>query len=195
MYSAYAANTLIREEQTLKAYNTDVLAVRDILKPHSTMLDTVLVAGAGGTAKGVVVALKEVGAKHIVVSARDLEKAQAFAEQYDIEIYDGTQQPTCYINTTPVGMKGTIGEHAMPPSAECLRPGMVVFDVVYTPRRTPLVIHAEELDCTVLSGEEMFLRQAWYQFNLFTHLAIPYQDVEEEWVNIQPLIERFSEQN
>jgi 3-dehydroquinate dehydratase / shikimate dehydrogenase len=205
VYSAQAANTLIRHEQTYKAYNTDVLAVRDMLSEHLLLLDYVVVAGAGGTAKSVVTALKILGVQRIAISARNKEKAEMFAEAYSVEVYQAHnaqqpnvhayEQPTCYINTTPIGMKGTVEEHSMPPAAESLRPGMLVFDVVYNPRNTPLMIHAKELDCTALSGEEMFLRQAWYQFNLFTYLSIPYSDVVEEWQRIQPLIEEFSAHN
>lgn len=47
----------------------------------------------------------------------------------------------------------------------------VVFDAVYTPRATRLLREAEESGATVVSGLEMFIRQAMGQFELFTNLT------------------------
>jgi 3-dehydroquinate dehydratase / shikimate dehydrogenase len=47
----------------------------------------------------------------------------------------------------------------------------VVFDAVYTPKVTRLLREAEESGATVVSGLEMFIRQAMGQFELFTGLA------------------------
>lgn len=44
----------------------------------------------------------------------------------------------------------------------------MVFDAVYTPRRTTLLEDAEAAGALIVSGVEMFLRQAIGQFNLFT---------------------------
>ncbi|RRT68938.1 hypothetical protein BHM03_00017017 [Ensete ventricosum] len=47
----------------------------------------------------------------------------------------------------------------------------VVFDAVYTPKVTRLLREAEESGATVVSGLEMFIRQAMGQFELFTNLT------------------------
>jgi shikimate 5-dehydrogenase len=52
--------------------------------------------------------------------------------------------------------------------AELLRPGSLVFDAVYRPLRTPLLIAAQERGCTCIPGAEWFVRQAAAQFELFT---------------------------
>lgn len=44
----------------------------------------------------------------------------------------------------------------------------LVFDAVYTPRKTTLLKEAEAAGAITVSGVEMFLRQAMGQFNLFT---------------------------
>lgn len=44
----------------------------------------------------------------------------------------------------------------------------LVFDAVYTPRKTRLLKEAETAGAITVSGVEMFLRQAIGQFNLFT---------------------------
>lgn len=47
----------------------------------------------------------------------------------------------------------------------------MVFDAVYTPKVTRLLRDAESSGATVVSGLEMFIRQAMCQFELFTGLA------------------------
>ena len=49
-----------------------------------------------------------------------------------------------------------------------LRPSMIVFDAVYNPENTLLVKEARSRNCTVITGVEMFVRQACRQFQLFT---------------------------
>jgi shikimate 5-dehydrogenase len=44
----------------------------------------------------------------------------------------------------------------------------LVFDAVYTPQVTRLLKEAKEAGATVVSGIEMFIRQAMNQFALFT---------------------------
>ena len=51
---------------------------------------------------------------------------------------------------------------------EALRAYDLVFDAVYTPRNTRLLKEAAEVGATVVSGVEMFVRQALGQFRLFT---------------------------
>lgn len=51
---------------------------------------------------------------------------------------------------------------------EALRSYQLVFDAVYTPRNTRLLREAAEVGAIVVSGVEMFVRQALGQFKLFT---------------------------
>ena len=49
----------------------------------------------------------------------------------------------------------------------------LVFNSVYTPRKTRLLKEAEATGAIIVSGVEMFLRQAIGQFNLFTGGEVP----------------------
>lgn len=49
----------------------------------------------------------------------------------------------------------------------------LVFDAVYTPRITRLLREAEECGAVTVSGSEMFVRQAYEQFEIFTGLPAP----------------------
>ena len=52
---------------------------------------------------------------------------------------------------------------------------MVVFDTVYNPENTLLVKEARSQGCTVVTGVEMFVRQASLQFTLFTGKESPWE--------------------
>lgn len=51
-----------------------------------------------------------------------------------------------------------------------LRHYSLVFDAVYTPRITRLLREAEESGATIVSGLEMFIGQAYEQYERFTGL-------------------------
>lgn len=67
--------------------------------------------------------------------------------------------------------------HPLPPQS-LLRKGQVVFDAVYTPRRTKLLMDAEAKGCEIVDGVEMFVGQALKQYELWTGTEPP-RDVME----------------
>ncbi len=71
------------------------------------------------------------------------------------------------INCTPVGMHPEVDDTPMPPAA-FNKSDMVAFDTVYHPESTMFLKLAAERGCTVVTGVEMFVRQAAYQFRLYT---------------------------
>jgi 3-dehydroquinate dehydratase/shikimate dehydrogenase len=50
---------------------------------------------------------------------------------------------------------------------------MIVFDTVYNPEQTVLIKDAQRAGCFVVNGLDMFVRQAAYQYKLFTGLEPP----------------------
>ena len=60
-----------------------------------------------------------------------------------------------------------------------LRPGTIVFDVVYNPENTLLVKDARARNCKVVTGLDMFVRQACLQFKLFTGHEGPAELIRE----------------
>jgi len=55
-----------------------------------------------------------------------------------------------------------------PFSKHFLRPNMVVFDAVYNPENTLLIKDARGRNCNVVTGVDMFVRQACMQLEYFT---------------------------
>ncbi|KAK2990563.1 hypothetical protein RJ640_019843 [Escallonia rubra] len=74
-------------------------------------------------------------------------------------------------NASAVGMQPNTSQ--TPVSKEALESYELVFDAVYTPRNTRLLQEAAEVGATVVSGAEMFVRQALGQFKLFTDGLAP----------------------
>ena len=66
-----------------------------------------------------------------------------------------------------------------PIHASFLKPGLVIFDTVYNPEHTLLIRDAESRGCSVISGVDMFIRQAAKQFELFTGITPPLEEMRE----------------
>lgn len=176
-----AANTLIFRDDGPAAYNTDCQAVIDSLtkamnlpaseKPFVSK--TVLVLGAGGVSKAVVYGLVNGGAK-VIVAARNLERAKPI-QKLGARLVDWDARHTIncdvLVNGTPIGMHPNVDE--TPFEKHRLRPSILVFDTVYNPEQTLLIKEARQKNCNVVTGVEMFIRQAARQFELFTEQPAP----------------------
>lgn len=174
-----AANTLTRLPRGFRAWNTDYQAAYESIKgnlPHGEdnttreLADcTVLVLGAGGAARALAHALQKAGAQ-IACSSRTLERAETLAKEVKGKAFDWEARHTVncdiLVNCTPVGMHPNVDES--PVHKGFLKPGMVVFDTVYNPETTLLVKDARTRGCVVVTGVEMFVRQAALQYELFT---------------------------
>jgi len=81
------------------------------------------------------------------------------------------------VNATPLGSGAFPGE--APVRAEALRPGAVVFDMVYEPRETPLLAAARARGCRTIDGVEMLVAQAVGQFEAWTGASAPVEAMTE----------------
>jgi 3-dehydroquinate dehydratase/shikimate dehydrogenase len=179
-----AANTLIRGEDGFVASNTDYDAARESLlanmppsldgSPPSLHSRVVLLLGAGGVARAIAQAVHREGALLTIVN-RTPERAHHLAEEIGCRAVDwaARNSVTCeiIINCTPIGMHPNLDDS--PVHHSVLKPGLVVFDCVYTPETTLLVKEARNRGCHVITGVDMFVKQAALQFRLFTGQEAP----------------------
>ncbi len=178
-----AANTLLFNDGKITGYNTDQQAALDSLEQallthhgrKSTLENqTALVLGAGGAAKAISYGLKRMGA-NVIIAGRTSQRAQQLADALKCKTVDWNNryqpQPDVLVNCTPVGMHPNVD--ATPYDKHHLRPSMVVFDTVYNPENTLLIKEARMQSCTVITGVEMFVRQAYLQFKQFTGQEAP----------------------
>jgi 3-dehydroquinate dehydratase/shikimate dehydrogenase len=75
------------------------------------------------------------------------------------------------VNCTSVGLHPNVDDSPLHHSF--LKPGLVVFDTVYTPEQTLLIKEARDRGCHAITGVEMFIRQAALQFEKFTGRTAP----------------------
>ncbi|KAK5813744.1 bifunctional 3-dehydroquinate dehydratase/shikimate dehydrogenase, chloroplastic-like [Gossypium arboreum] len=144
---------------------------------------TFVVIGAGGAGKALAYGAYKKGAR-IVVANRTYDKAKELASKVRgqaltlAELNDFCpEEGMILVNTTPVGMEPRIEE--TPVSKEALKHYSLVFDSVYTPKLTRLLREAKQSGATIVFGTEMFINQAFIQFEMFTGLPAPKQLIRD----------------
>jgi 3-dehydroquinate dehydratase / shikimate dehydrogenase len=173
-----AVNTVIFDRGEALGYNTDYRAAMDCIEqamekkwgPEEKLQGrSALILGAGGVSRAIAHGLRQRGAV-VTIASRSVERSEALAKDVGGRAipwerrYDS--RPGLIINGTPIGMHPNIDES--PYDRKHLDERMIVFDTVYNPEQTLLLKNAREVGCTAVSGVAMFLRQAAYQYKLFT---------------------------
>ena len=167
-----------------RATNTDAQAALDSLRAHLPLgadnqpiplaARNVMIVGAGGVARAVAHALHMENVP-ITITNRTPERGQKLAAEVGGRFAEWTARHSIecdtLINCTSVGMHPNLDE--TPIHHSFLKAGLMVFDTVYTPETTMLVREARMRGCHVVTGVDMFVRQAGLQFELFTGRPAP----------------------
>ncbi|XP_038901058.1 bifunctional 3-dehydroquinate dehydratase/shikimate dehydrogenase, chloroplastic [Benincasa hispida] len=186
-----AVNCIIRRHDgKFCGYNTDyvgaISAIEGKLQDHDTGSPQstsplsgrlFIVIGAGGAGKAVAYGAKVKGAK-VVIANRTYERAKELAETIgadaitlaDLDNFH-PEENMILANTTSIGMQPKVEE--TPISKHALRYYSLVFDAVYTPVMTRLLKDAEESGVKIVTGLEMFVGQAYEQYERFTGMPAP----------------------
>lgn len=171
-----AVNTIVNKDGTLIGYNTDAYGARKALEgiPEITSRK-VLLLGAGGAAKAVVHALRQLGVKGVIIANRTFDKARALAENtgYDCAEWGDRSKmvPDVIVNTTSVGMHPDVDQCPIGESA--IGGCSAVMDIVINPMETLLLKTAKRLGKQTIPGYVMCLNQAAMQFELYTQHSAP----------------------
>ncbi len=174
--AAGAVNTLARRGGVWHARNTDVAGFLAPLAGFGLRGRHAAVLGSGGAARSVVAGLRAAGAR-VVVYGRDLQRADAAASAGEggrAEARVGIPPRGSWellVNATPVGTYPNVG--TSPIVAAALSGGGVVYDLVYNPVRTRLLLDAEAAGCRTIGGLEMLVAQAALQFEWWTGIKAP----------------------
>jgi 3-dehydroquinate dehydratase/shikimate dehydrogenase len=177
-----SVNTVVVHDEVLQGSTTDGLGV---LTPLRKRVDVkgraVVILGAGGAARSAALSLLRRGAQ-VTLLARDPASAELVATAIGCSFGDlaevGSFSWDVLINATPVGWAAGPDAGRSPIPASAHRPGTVVFDMVYDPLVTPLLAEAEAAGCTTIDGLEMLIAQAEAQFEAWTGLAAPAQEMK-----------------
>lgn len=146
-----AINTLRFEKGKICGTNTDGPGALDALEQKGAVHGKkVVLLGAGGAARGIAFEAIQRGA-HVSIFNRTLAKAEKMALDLGCEAGG--------LDEMDVDADVVIQCTAEPIEMEC-KPEMIAMDIVYHPKETPFLKRALEKGCSVIYGEEMFLRQA-----------------------------------
>ena len=134
----------------------------------------VLVLGAGGAARAVVLALGRAGASVSVAARRpDAAEAAALLAPGARAVPIGAVDSAPYslvVNATPLGMSAA---DPLPVEPQTLHPDQAVVDLVYHPAETPLLTAARGKGALAANGLGMLLHQAARSFTLWTGESAP----------------------
>ncbi len=193
-----AVNTIVNDGGVLTGYITDGVGYMSALRDYDIHVlgEKMTLMGGGGAATAICTqaALEGVG-EIAVFNAHDSfwERAQAMVQRinsrtkckaalYPLEDYDRLRgeiaESRTLTNATGVGMKPLEGQCLLPDTS-FLRSELAVIDVVYSPRRTPLLEMARSVGCKYMNGLGMMLFQGAEAFRLWTGQEMPIDYMKE----------------
>ncbi len=179
-----ATNTVVNNNNSLKGYNTDMGGFLDPIKKRKIDCkdSDVLLVGAGGAARAIVVGFSKEKVRKITIANRTKERADElikFANSLGVESdYSDLSNAgniagkyKFIVNATSMGLKG----NACPISTRSITKDSIVYDIVYMPVETELIEQSKKQGATIIYGWEMLLGQAMRSFMIWTGREAPYQ--------------------
>jgi shikimate dehydrogenase len=188
-----AVNTIVKRDDKLVGYNTDASGFIRALEENGGFVPKgkrAVLIGAGGAARAVGFALVDAEARSLIILNRSIERGRELAldlkwnlKVSDTEVValswkDGktlTALSECdlLVNCTSVGMKDSASEGRSPLGIGLIPKRALVYDVVYNPLETPLIVAAKRAGARTLSGLPMLVYQGAASFELWTGKAAP----------------------
>ncbi|MCI0844358.1 MAG: shikimate dehydrogenase [Chloroflexi bacterium] len=189
--AAGAVNTIVNHDGRLSGHNTDgpgflqALSVETGYAPKGTRA---LILGAGGAARGILLALVRGGVDSLVIANRTLERAETLAQlakdngvlaeavplrNPDESVTEAAASADLIVNCTTMGMSHGPDEHGSPLSAAQIPATAIVNDVVYNPLLTPILKEAAAAGATALGGLHMLVYQGVLSFRMWTGQDAP----------------------
>ena len=182
-----ACNTVRVQDGRLVGFNTDVVGFMEGMVAAGSIAPGAgaVVLGAGGAARAVAYALASAGHSVLVLARRPQQAAElagALAPFVPVPVrHDrlersileaGLADAQLLVNCTPAGMWPH--EHQPPlPAGTRLPAHLLVYDLIYTPRRTRLLRQAHAAGCRTQDGLEMLVRQGAAAFHIWTACPPP----------------------
>ncbi|MFZ4082273.1 MAG: shikimate dehydrogenase [Pirellula sp.] len=173
-----ACNTIVISGEDRIGYNTDYRAAMECIAYGLTKLyeepnpfegRSALLLGSGGVSRAIGWGLAQRRVR-VAISSRNSESAERLARELGGRAVAWEErhsvQPSILVNCTPIGMFPEMD--VTPFRKENLDQRTLVFDTVYNPEQTLLIRQAKSIGCPVITGLSMFVRQAAYQYRLFT---------------------------
>ena len=186
-----ASNTIIRKNDKWCGYNTDCSGFSKALLEFTGFKNLkhkrVAIIGAGGASRAIAYAVKMLGGKACVFNRTPL-RAKSVADMFGFEYSQLSadviplieKYSDVIIQTTSAGMNSSDPSNSQNDPLYFYRwtGNEILFDIVYTPKVTPIMERAKEAGCKVCNGELMLKYQAYEQFKIFT--GVDYEETKSE---------------
>ena len=163
-----SVNTLLRlPDGTLYGHNTDYDGFLSLVRQSGVAVSgkKALVLGSGGASVTAQAVLRTLGAQVVVISRSGEDNYENLSRHADAAIV---------VNTTPVGMYPHNGER--PVDLTAFPACRAVYDIVYNPERTALMLQAEALGIPAFGGLHMLVAQAKAASELWQGKPIPHSE-------------------
>ena len=194
-----AVNTVVNDEGVLTGYNTDATGFLQALLERGIepREKNIVILGAGGASRAISFILAERGSNLVILNRLlELDWAEQLAsslsciftkevealELNEENLAEVLEKADILVNATSVGMTPNINETLVP--FNLLKPGLVVFDVVYNPIKTRLLREAEQAGAKTISGIDMLVWQGAIAFEKWTGLKAPIEVMREEVIKV-----------
>ena len=155
-----AVNTILRRSDgTLYGDNTDVYGFERMIDASRVSGRKILVLGSGGACSAICKALQNMESKEIVVVSRHSRGEDGFCTYEELTNH---LDANVVVNATPIGMYPESGKSPMddaPVTFEDFTQLESVFDAIYNPYRTKILLDAERAGAYTKSGLAMLVYQ------------------------------------
>ena len=170
-----AVNTLIVGDTSVYGENTDPVGFQKSILKNSLNDKKCLVLGAGGSARSVVYALKQMNCE-VGIFNRTKKKAETLISDLGVDavvltettLDNFTESANLVVNTTSLGQQK--GEQNNIINFNHLNSSTHVYDLIYNPSKTSFLQNAEKKGCTVQNGLEMLINQAAHSFCIWHNI-------------------------
>ena len=186
---AGAVNTIVHRQGRLTGHNTDGYGFLRALREGGGFEPArcrTLILGAGGAARGVVLALAREGVGPLTIANRTPQRAEnlaALAQHRGItaqaiplsgpSLTRAAANARLIVNCTTIGMAHGPGENETPLAANAIPPAALVNDLVYNPPETLLLREAAQAGARTLGGIQMLVYQGAASFEMWLQQPAP----------------------
>ena len=194
-----AVNTIVNDDGVLTGYNTDGSGFLQALLERGIEPEgkNVVILGAGGASRAISFTLADRGAHLIILNrpeefdwAEELASkiSQIFTRKVEAlelnreNVAKTLENTNILVNATSAGMSPDVDE--TPLDSDLLRPGLIVYDIVYNPIKTRLQGEAEAAGAETINGVDMLVWQGALAFEMWTGRKAPVELMREETIKL-----------
>jgi len=185
-----AVNTVVNDNGVLYGYNTDVAGIYETLLPYKEDISgkPISIIGSGGASRSVIYTIiRYFKPGKVNIINRNLQKAESLKEYFSAKMHfnnlhsyelyppdlrDVLKTSKLIVNTTSVGMYPNVDDSVIT-EYEHFSKEQIVFDLIYNPVKTKLLMLAEAAGAECLDGLKMFVHQGAKAFQLWTGQEMP----------------------